>query len=238
MERRMGRFINNASIDELKSRINIVDEVAKVVDLKRAGANYKGCCPFHNEKTPSFVVSEQKQIFTCFGCGESGNVIKFTQRYYNLDFAEAVEKLAKENGITIQIGGREDKDRERYYEINRDAARFFYRSFTQAQNPGYSYMKKRGIEDAVLKKFGIGYADEEWDSLYRYFKEKGVEEKILLELGLISESKGRYYDKFRNRVMFPIINTSGKVIGFGGRAIGDAQPKYLNSPENRVFQKE
>lgn len=233
----MGRFINNASIDELKSRINIVDEVAKVVDLKRAGANYKGCCPFHNEKTPSFVVSEQKQIFTCFGCGESGNVIKFTQRYYNLDFTEAVEKLAKENGITIQIGGREDKDRERYYEINREAARFFYRSFTQAQNPGYSYMKKRGIEDAVLKKFGIGYADEEWDSLYRYFKEKGVEEKILLELGLISENKGRYYDKFRNRVMFPIINTSGKVIGFGGRAIGDAQPKYLNSPENRVFQK-
>ena len=233
----MGRFINHESIEELKSRINIVDEVAKVVELKRAGANYKGCCPFHNEKTPSFVVSEQKQIFTCFGCGESGNVIKFTQRYYNLDFAEAVEKLAKENGIAIQFGGREDKDREKYYEINREAARFFYRSFTEAKNPGYSYMKKRGIEDAVLKKFGIGYADEDWDSLYRYFKEKGVEEKILLDLGLISESKGRYYDKFRNRVIFPIINTSGKVIGFGGRAIGDLQPKYLNSPENRVFQK-
>ena len=233
----MGRFINNSSIDELKESINIVDEVAKVVQLKRAGANYKGCCPFHNEKTPSFVVSEQKQIFTCFGCGETGNVIKFTQKYYNLDFPEAVEKLARENGITLKHSGTEDKDRERYYEINKEAARFFYRSFTEAKNAGYTYMKKRDIEDAVLKKFGIGYADDEWDSLYRYFKEKGVEEKILLELGLISESKGKYYDKFRNRVMFPIINTAGRVIGFGGRAIGDAQPKYLNSPENKVFQK-
>lgn len=233
----MGRFIDNSSIDELKASINIVDEISKVVPLKRAGANYKGCCPFHNEKTPSFVVSEQKQIFTCFGCGETGNVIKFTQRYYNLDFAEAIEKLARENGITIKHSGTEDKDRERYYEINKEAARFFYKSFTEAKNPGYSYMKKRGIEDPVLKKFGIGFADDEWDSLYRFFKEKGVEEKILLELGLISEKNGRYYDKFRNRVIFPIINTAGKVIGFGGRAIGDAQPKYLNSPENKVFQK-
>ncbi len=233
----MSRFINNSSIDELKENINIVDEIAKVVPLKRAGSNYKGCCPFHNEKTPSFVVSEQKQIFTCFGCGETGNVIKFTQRYYNLDFLEAVEKLAREHGITLKHSGTEDKDRERYYEINKEAARFFYRSFTESKNPGYTYMKKRGIEDVTLKKFGIGYADDRWDSLYSFFKEKGVEEKILLELGLISEKNGQFYDKFRNRVIFPIINTAGRVIGFGGRAIGDAQPKYLNSPENKVFQK-
>ena len=233
----MSRFIHNSSIDELKESINIVDEIAKVVPLKRAGANYKGCCPFHNEKTPSFVVSEQKQIFTCFGCGETGNVIKFTQRYYNLDFPEAVEKLARENGITLKHSGTEDKDREKYYEINKEAARFFYRSFTESKNAGYTYMKKRGIEDSTLKKFGIGYADDRWDSLYHFFKEKGIEEKILLELGLISEKNGQFYDKFRNRVIFPIINTAGRVIGFGGRAIGDAQPKYLNSPENRVFQK-
>ncbi len=233
----MSRFINNSSIDELKENINIVDEIAKVVPLKRAGSNYKGCCPFHNEKTPSFVVSEQKQIFTCFGCGETGNVIKFTQRYYNLDFLEAVEKLAREHGITLKHSGTEDKDRERYYEINKEAARFFYRSFTESKNPGYTYMKKREIEDVTLKKFGIGYADDRWDSLYSFFKEKGVEEKILLELGLISEKNGQFYDKFRNRVIFPIINTAGRVIGFGGRAIGDAQPKYLNSPENKVFQK-
>ena len=233
----MSRFIDNSSVDELIESINIVDEISKVVPLKRAGANYKGCCPFHNEKTPSFVVSEQKQIFTCFGCGESGNVIKFTRRYYNLDFIEAVEKLAREHGISLKHSGTEDKDRERYYEINKEAARFFYRSFTESKNPGYTYMKKRGIEDSTLKKFGIGYADDSWDSLYSFFKEKGVEDKILLELGLISEKNGKLYDKFRNRVIFPIINTAGRVIGFGGRAIGDAQPKYLNSPENKVFQK-
>ncbi len=233
----MGRFISNESIEELKGSINIVDEISKVVPLKRAGANYKGCCPFHNEKTPSFVVSEQKQIFTCFGCGETGNVIKFMQRYYNLDFPEAVEKLARDNGITLQFSGSEDKSRDIYYEINKEAARFFYRAFTEAANPGYTYMKNRGIEDPILKKFGIGFADAEWNTLHDYFKSKGVDEKILVELGLLSEKNGRYYDKFRNRVMFPIINTSGKVIGFGGRAIGGEDPKYLNSPENRIFQK-
>ncbi len=228
---------SGATIEDLKNQINIVDVVGRVVPLKRAGANYKGVCPFHNEKTPSFVVSEQKQIFTCFGCGASGDAIEFTKRYYNLDFTEAVEKLAKEHGIEIKIGGGGNQEREKYYEVNREAARFFYRAFTEGKNQGYSYMKKRGIEDSILKKFGIGYADDSWDSLYRYFKSKGVDEKVLLELGLISEKNGKYYDKFRNRVIFPIINTSGKVIGFGGRAIGDAMPKYLNSPENRIFQK-
>ena len=236
----MGQSFGRASgttVEELKNQINIVDVVGRVVPLKRAGANYKGVCPFHSEKTPSFVVSEQKQIFTCFGCGASGDVIEFTKRYYNLDFAEAVEKLAKENGIEISIGGKRNSDKEKYYEINKEAARFFYRAFTEEKNPGYSYMKKRGIDDAILKKFGIGYADDSWDSLYRYFKAKGTDEKVLLELGLISEKNGKYYDKFRNRVIFPIINTSGKVIGFGGRAIGEAMPKYLNSPENIIFQK-
>ena len=232
----MGFSFNNSTIDDLKSQINIVDVVGRVVALKRAGANHKGVCPFHNEKTPSFVVSEQKQIFTCFGCGATGDAIKFTQQYYNLDFNEAVEKLGNEYGITIKRNNF-GEDREKYYEINKEAARFFYRAFTEQKNAGYTYMKNRGLDDAILKKFGIGYADEKWDSLYSYFKAKGVDEKILLELGLISESKGKYYDKFRNRVMFPIINTSGKVIGFGGRAIGDDNPKYLNSPENKVFQK-
>ena len=233
----MGLSFNNSTIDDLKNQINIVDVVGRVVALKRAGANHKGVCPFHNEKTPSFVVSEQKQIFTCFGCGATGNAIGFTMKYYNLDFSEAVDKLAGEYGITIQKRSGGGEDREKYYEINKEAARFFYRAFTEQKNAGYTYMKNRGLDDTILKKFGIGYADEKWDSLYTYFKEKGVDEKILLELGLISESKGKYYDKFRNRVMFPIINTSGKVIGFGGRAIGDDNPKYLNSPENRVFQK-
>ena len=129
---------SGATIEELKSQINIVDVIGRVVPLKRTGANYKGVCPFHNEKTPSFVVSEQKQIFTCFGCGATGDVIEFTKRYYNLDFTEAAEKLAKEYGIEVKLGsgGARNQEREKYYEINKEAARFFYRAFTESRNPG------------------------------------------------------------------------------------------------------
>ena len=235
----MSFSFSKETIEDLKSRIDIVDVIGRQVQLKRAGANYKGLCPFHNEKTPSFIVSPQKQIFTCFGgCGASGDVVSFVMRYYNLEFNEAVEKLAKEYGIDIVKSQRRNDDREKYYEINREAARFFYRNMTEGPNRGYSYMRRRGIEDRTIKKFGLGYAPDSWDSLYGYFKEKGTDEKLLLELGLLSQKDGRYFDKFRDRVIFPIINTAGKVIGFGGRALDDkAMPKYLNSPENRVFQK-
>ena len=235
----MSFSFSKEAIEDLKSRIDIVDVIGRQVQLKRAGANYKGLCPFHNEKTPSFIVSPQKQIFTCFGgCGASGDVVSFVMRYYNLEFNEAVEKLAKEYGIDIVKSQRRNADREKYYEINREAARFFYRNMTEGPNRGYSYMRRRGIEDRTIKKFGLGYAPDSWDSLYGYFKEKGTDEKLLLELGLLSQKDGRYFDKFRDRVIFPIINTAGKVIGFGGRALDDkAMPKYLNSPENRVFQK-
>ena len=225
-------------VDEIKSRCNIIDVIGRHVPLKKTGSNYKGICPFHNEKTPSFVVSETKQIFTCFGCGATGDVIGFVEKYNNLDFPGAVEKLAGEYGIELKSSNFQgERERSALYEINREAAAFFYRAFTTAANPGYEYMKKRGIEPATLRKFGIGYADGEWDSLYRYFMEKGTDPKILLELGLISYSKGKYYDKYRNRVIFPIINTRGKVIGFGGRILGDGMPKYLNSPESPVFLK-
>lgn len=234
----MSFSFSKEAVEELKNQIDIVDVIGRVVQLKRSGANYKGLCPFHNEKTPSFVVSPQKEIFTCFGgCGASGDVVSFVRRYYNIDFNEAVEKLASEYGINIKKNVYND-DREKYYEINREAARFFYKTMTESRNAGYTYMRGRKIEDSTIAKFGIGYADESWDSLYRHFKEKGTDEKLLLELGLISQKGDRYYDKFRSRVMFPIINTSGKVIGFGGRALSsDVEPKYLNSPENKVFQK-
>lgn len=226
------------AVEELKSQIDIVDVIGRAVQLRKTGANYKGLCPFHNEKTPSFVVSPQKQIFTCFGgCGASGDVVSFVKRYYNIDFNEAVEKLADEYGINIKKNAYND-DREKYYEINREAARFFYRAMTESKNAGYTYIHRREITDSTIAKFGIGYADGSWDSLYSYFKAKGVDEKLLMELGLISQKDGKYYDKFRDRVMFPIINTGGKVIGFGGRALtNEATPKYLNSPENKVFQK-
>ncbi|MCB6993686.1 DNA primase [bacterium 210820-DFI.6.37] len=225
------------AVDEIKSRCNIVDVIGRVVSLKRAGSNYKGRCPFHNEKTPSFVVSETKQIFTCFGCGASGDVIKFVEQYYQLDFMQAMEKLADEYGITIQRGYHKSENKEEAYTINREAAKFFFRAFREKANPGYDYMKKRGISPEILNKFGIGYADEGWQSLYDHLTGMGFKKEKLLELGLISVSKGKYYDKFRNRVMFPIINTSGKVIGFGGRILGDGAPKYLNSPETSVFLK-
>ncbi len=228
---------SSSAIENLKNQVNIVDVVGRSVQLKRAGSNYKGCCPFHNEKTPSFVVSEQKQIFTCFGCGATGDVIEYVKRYYNLDFTEAVEKIAAEEGIAIEQTARSDS-RDIYYKVNKMAANFFYRAFTEKANKGYAYMKRREISPAILKKFGIGYADEQWDSLYQYLLSQGVDKKIMVELGLVSESKGKCYDKFRNRVIFPIINTSGKVIGFGGRAIDEKDhPKYLNSPESKVFQK-
>lgn len=235
----MSFSFSNSTIENLKNQVNIVDVVGRCVPLKRAGNNYKGVCPFHNEKTPSFVVSEQKQIFTCFGCGATGDVIEFTKRYYNLEFSEAIEKLAKEYGITLERRTSHQDNRDIYYQTNKLAANFFYRAFTEKANKGYAYMKRRGISPSILKKFGIGYADEEWDSLYRYLSSQGIDKKIMIELGLVSESKnGKCYDKFRNRVIFPIINTSGKVIGFGGRAINpDDNPKYLNSPESKIFQK-
>lgn len=232
----MSVSFSNSSVENLKDQVNIVDVIGRVVNLKRAGSNYKGVCPFHNEKTPSFVVSEQKQIFTCFGCGASGDLIEFVKRYYNLDFSEAVEKIADEHGITLEKNVYND-NRQKYYDVNKMAANFFYKAFTEKANKGYSYMKGRSITPQVLKKFGIGYADENWDSLYKHLLSMKVDPKVMVELGLVSLSKGKYYDKFRNRVIFPIINTSGKVIGFGGRAIGDANPKYLNSPESTVFQK-
>lgn len=227
----------NNTVDEIKSRCNIVDVIGRVVPLKKAGSNYKGVCPFHNEKTPSFVVSETKQIYTCFGCGATGDVISFVERYYQLEFMPAIEKLADEYGITIQKDFRRNENKEEAYKINREAAKFFFRALRQGANPGYDYMKNRGITPEILNKFGIGYADGQWDSLYRYLTGLGCKKEKLLELGLISESKGKYYDKFRNRVMFPIMNTSGKVIGFGGRIIGDGNPKYLNSQESSVFLK-
>lgn len=227
----------NNIVDEIKSRCNIVDVIGRIVPLKKAGSNYKGVCPFHNEKTPSFVVSETKQIYTCFGCGATGDVLNFVERYYSLDFKGAVEMLAKEYGISLEGTFGNSEIKNELYEINRQAARFFFKNMRKEANPGYTYMKKRGISEDILNKFGIGFADDSWTSLCDYMTGMGFKQEKLIELGLISHSKGRYYDKFRNRVIFPIINTGGKVIGFGGRIIGSGEPKYLNSQESNIFQK-
>lgn len=229
---------SNSSIDEIKNVSNIVDVIGEVVPLKRAGSNFKGCCPFHSEKTPSFVVSETKQIFTCFGCGASGDVIEFVKRYYNLDFKEAVEKLGAKYNIKVEFKSNSNsREFEHFYEINREAAAFFMRALFTPGNPGMEYAKSRNILPETIKAFGLGYADGGGTTLLQHLRSKGYSEKDLLKLGLISERNGKYADKFRNRLMFPIINTSGKVIGFGGRIIGDGEPKYMNSPESPIFLK-
>lgn len=234
----MGASNRNQIIDEIKSRCNIVDVIGSVVSLKKRGSNYQGLCPFHNEKTPSFVVSETKQLFTCFGCHESGDVIKFVMKYYNLTFVEALEKLASQCGINVEDVFRKGEKKDIYYEVNREAARYFFRMLRANDNPGLRYILSRGLTKETLHDFGIGYADDSWDGLYNYLKGKGYDEKVMDKLGLVSKSaKGKYYDRFRNRVIFPIQNTAGKVIGFGGRALGDDMPKYLNSPETPVFSK-
>ena len=229
---------DNNFIDELKTRVNIVDVIGREVSLKKAGSSYKGLCPFHSEKTPSFNVNEERQFYHCFGCGEKGDVIHFVERYYNLSFVESVEKLCEDYGIRMpeqKWGHRTDYNK--YYEINRKAARFFFRKLTEGPNPGYAYLRKRGLKDNTIGKFGLGYAPDSWNALMNHLEKEGVTTQDMLKLGLIQQGRKGYYDKFRNRVIFPIINTAGKVIGFGGRALGDVQPKYLNSSESDIFLK-
>ncbi len=226
-------------IDEIKLQVNIVDVVGKEVNLKKAGANYKGLCPFHSEKTPSFMVNEEKQIFNCFGCGEKGDVIKFIMSYYKIPFMEAVEKLASEHGISMperkQSGPQIDYDK--YHLINAKAARFFFKNLSLPRNRGLAYLRRRGLTDETISKFGLGYAPRNGTCLVEYLRSESVADEDMVLLGLASKGKNGLYDKFRDRVIFPIINTQNKVIGFGGRAIDDIKPKYLNSPESVVFLK-
>lgn len=230
---------DNSFIDELKMTVNIVDVIGREVNLTRAGANYKGLCPFHSEKTPSFMVNEEKQIFNCFGCGEKGDVISFVQKYHKIPFMEAVEKLCEENGIRMpeRISSAPKIDYDKYYSINAKAARFFYEKLTKSRNLGYAYFKSRSLDDDTIVKFGLGYAPENGYSLVNYLRKEGVSDEDMLKLGLASKGKNGIYDRFRGRVVFPIFNTTNKVIGFGARILGDAKPKYLNSAESDIFLK-
>lgn len=232
--------MDNSIVDEIKSRCDIVDVIGRYVTLKRAGSIYKGLCPFHNEKTPSFAVYESKQFFNCYGCGAAGDVISFVMKAENIDFRTAVSKLAEQYGIDMdKYGFKNESKKNEIYELNREAARFFFKNMTSKANPGLDYMKRRGLDPKTITKFGIGYADDSWDSLVKHLSDAGYPHKLIERAGLVSYNKERnsYYDKFRNRVIFPIFNTRGKVIGFGGRDLGDRGPKYLNSPESEVFSK-
>lgn len=233
---------NHNFIEDLKNKLNIVDIIGQNIQLKKKGANYWGICPFHGEKTPSFSVNEEKQFYHCFGCGAGGDIIKFVQDYYKLDFNDAIAKICNDNGIELpKMTNQTNFNYKRYYEINKIAATYYLNNLRKLPNPGYMYISKRGISNKTLNKFGIGYSNDSWDGLYRHMSALKIPEEELERIGLIKKNKnGKYYDKFRNRVIFPIINTQKKVIGFGGRSIinGDkGMPKYLNSDESEIFHK-
>lgn len=232
-------------IEEVCERNDIVEIVSEYVNLKKSGKNYKGLCPFHNEKTPSFVVSEDKQLFHCFGCGQAGDVIKFVMEKENLDFIDALELLAERCNINLSEYTNNNYNKEKanrknkLYEINREAAIFFFKNLTKTHNEGIKYLQNRGLSIDVIKKFGLGYSINDWERLNRYLLSKGYKQDLIYETGLVIERKDKkgYYDRFRNRVIFPIISTTKKIIGFGGRVLDDSVPKYLNSPESPIFNK-
>ena len=233
--------INDNVLDEIRDRADIVDLIGEYVDLKRSGSNYMGLCPFHSEKTPSFSVSPSKSIFKCFGCGVGGDVITFIMKRENLSFPEAVEFLADKYNVRLEVYKDENKEarekRNRLYEINREAGLHFLKNY-QASQKSQLYLKNRMLSDKTIRSYGIGYSKDSWTDLYDHLTKMGYKEDELLELNLISKSKnGNYIDRFRDRVMFPIINRNNRIIGFGARAFGDAKPKYLNSRETPIFHK-
>ncbi len=229
-------------IDELVDRNDIVDVVSGYVRLsKRSGANQFGLCPFHSEKTPSFSVNQEKQIYHCFGCGKGGSVINFIMEIENLGYRDAVAFLARRAGMAMpqEQEDAESRKRARMLALNKDAARFFYE---QLSSPGGSrardYMARRRISPATAKNFGLGFAPDTWDSLEKAMRQKGYSDFELADAGLVRRGKnGGFYDTFRDRLMFPVIDVRGSVIGFSGRILGDGEPKYMNSPETLVFNK-
>ena len=238
-------YFSDDIIEEVRSRNDIVDVIGQYVHLTKKGSTYFGLCPFHNEKTGSFSVSPNKQMYYCFGCGAGGNVFTFMMQYENFTFSEAMEALADRVGVALpkqeytKEQKREADKKQRLLDINKEAARYFYMLLRNDRGKNaLAYFKKRELSDETMKKFGLGYSDQYSDDLYRYLRSKGYEDEILKESGLVSINEKRGgYDKFWNRAMFPIMDVHNKVIGFGGRVMGEGEPKYLNSPETPIFDK-
>lgn len=238
-------YYSDELIEEVRSRNDIVDVVGGYVKLQKKGSTYFGLCPFHNEKTGSFSVSGQKQMFYCFGCGAGGNVLTFVMKYENFTFGEAMQTLAERVGIELpqhemtNAQKKEADKRTRLLEINKEAAKYFYSLLYGPRGKNaYEYFKKRELSEETMKKFGLGYSDQYSDDLYRYLRAKGYDDQILKESGLVTIDEVRGgHDKFWNRAMFPIMDVHNKVIGFGGRVMGEGEPKYLNSPETKIFDK-
>ena len=232
-------------IDEVRSRNDIVDVIGGYLHLEKKGGNYFGLCPFHNEKSPSFSVSGSKQIFHCFGCGKGGNVFTFVMEYENESFTEAMKRLAERAGMTLPEAGPESAEEKRrrdekalLLDIQKTAATYFYYQLkSESGKRAYQYLTGRGLSDATIKSFGLGYSLPYSNDLYRYLREKGYHDDVLKKSGLVKIEERGAHDSFWNRVMFPIMDANNHVIGFGGRVMGDGEPKYLNSPETPIFDK-
>ena len=244
----MSGRIPQSFIDDLLARTDIVDLIDQRVKLKKAGKNYQACCPFHNEKSPSFTVSHEKQFYHCFGCGAHGTVLGFLMEYDGLEFLDAIDELASMHGLTVPRENSHSSQtpqqqaaakaiRQDLYEQLNDISRFYQTQLRQS-NTAIEYLKNRGLSGEVVKRFNIGYVPDQWDAVKRKFANHNEAEGQLIESGmLIKSDNGRVYDRFRDRIMFPIHDRRGRVIGFGGRVLGDGTPKYLNSPETPVFHK-
>lgn len=238
-------YFSEELVEEVRLKNDIVDVISGYVKLQKKGSSYFGLCPFHNEKSPSFSVSRSKQMYYCFGCGAGGNVFTFIMEYENFTFVEALKFLAERVGVELPEAEYSKEAKERadlkstLLEINKIAAKYFYAQLKSPQgNLAHSYLTKRGLSEDTITAFGLGYSNKYSDDLYRYLKMKGYKDSILAKAGLISvDEKNGVYDKFWNRVMFPIMDVNNRVIGFGGRVMGDAKPKYLNSPETEIFDK-
>ncbi|HIZ75166.1 MAG TPA: DNA primase [Candidatus Mediterraneibacter stercoravium] len=238
-------YYSEELIEEVRTRNDIVDVISGYVKLQKKGSSYFGLCPFHNEKSPSFSVSRQKQMYYCFGCGAGGNVFTFLMEYENFSFVEAVKYLADRAGVELPEMEYSKEAKEKadlkasILEINKLAAKYFYVQLkSERGNAAYTYLKDRQLSDKTITAFGLGYSNKFSDDLYKYLRSKGYSEELIRQAGLIStDERQGVYDKFWNRVMFPIMDVNSRVIGFGGRVMGDAKPKYLNSPETPVFDK-
>ncbi|MCK8058119.1 MULTISPECIES: DNA primase [unclassified Fusibacter] len=226
----------------LLDHLDVIDVVGSVVPLKRAGRNHKGLCPFHNEKSPSFVVSDERQTYHCFGCGASGSAINFVMQSENLGFLDALEQLAERYSVDIAQFletdfAKKEANTKDLYDVMKQAARLYYQSLTESKE-AKAYFQDRGLSEKVMKQFGLGFAPDSWDFCLKGLKKYGIKEEQMLSCGLIvKKENGGYYDRFRNRVMFPIFDHRGRVVAFGGRVLDDSVPKYLNSPETPIFYK-
>ena len=238
-------YYSDEIIEEVRSRNDIVDVISSYVKLQKKGSSYFGLCPFHNEQSPSFSVSRGKLMYYCFGCGAGGNVFTFLMEYENYTFQEALKYLADKAGVELPETEYSAQAKERadlkaiLLEINKIAAQYFYVQLKSSKGEaGLSYLKRRELSDDTIKAFGLGYSNKYSDDLYRYLKERGYKDEMIAKAGLISiDERHGAHDKFWNRVMFPIMDVNSRVIGFGGRVMGDAKPKYLNSPETLIFDK-